>query len=554
MKLIIVFVLFLISSFTYANEVKVEVTPNRPVAGEVFQAYFRIFTDFDDDPVINFDPLNVEVMGKSNQGVSTRTIYANGKLTVTREITIVYDLMAAKTGNAYIRDINVQLGNKTIRHPSLSLSVIKEPEVLADVMVMVDVPKKEIYLGEGIVVRYYLYSKVPVSNLDIKRYPKLNNFLKRFLQEPERTERVSVDGQLYMRTQIYAAKLYSEKVGTLKVDSLQLSATYPTSRQGDPFGAFGLNRDFKTKTLSSESIKVQVRPLPEPIPPTFTGLVGEHDFQLEFGQSKLIVNQPLEVKLTVTGEGALENLEAPKIINDPGLEEFETNGDLKITNADQATKIFDYTFLAMQNMKLPPKDITLSYFDPAQNKYISKVISLPAIEVAGGGMVAGKSPKKNEKTSTTSTETPPVQRELSKPIINQKMQWKSWLPLVNSALAFLAIIISLGWILREKKFSAIRFNTDVPVVFRKGQFELSEFIKWIAPLIKSTGKSPTLIIKESPLKDESKQYFIDLLAANDYKDYSFRKTQMEFQYRSGHFKELGRYIKSVSNEDSSQVT
>lgn len=553
MRLISLLLLFAISLPLWANEVKIELNPTKPVAGEVFQAYFRIFTDIDDEPAINFSPSNVEVVGKSNQGVSTRTIYANGRLTVTREITMVYDLVAAKPGIANIRDINIQVGKKTIRHPTITMTVLKEPEELADVFVMTDVPKKVLYLGEGVVARYYLYSKVPVSNLDIKKYPKLNSFLKRFLQEPERTERVSVDGQLYMRTQIYAAKLYPEKVGDLKIDPLQLSATYPSSRGGDPFGAFGMNRDFKTKTISSESIKIEVRPLPQPTPPHFTGLVGPHEFQLQFGQSKLIVNEPLEIKLTVSGVGALENLEAPDLIKHPALEEFESNGDLKISDAENATKVFDYTFLAKENFNLPAKEITLSYFDPNSEKYVTTQLNVPEIVVAGGQPGQAKqAPPKDEPSSPKMPDVTNQVRDLAAPLSVEEWQWKKWLPVVNFSLAAFALLLSLGWMIKAKKFSGIKFSGDVPATFKKGDFKLHEFVKWMTPLIRVTGKSPLVIIKESPLPDESKRYFIDLLNANDYKDYSARKSQMEYKYQSGHFKELGRYIESAQNEDSSQ--
>jgi len=543
----------LISLPLLANDLKVEVNPKKPVAGEVFQAYFRIFTDSDEEPQINFKPYNLEIVGKSNQGVSTRTVYANGKLTVTRELTFVYDLLAAKPGFADIRDIRVKVGDETLKHPLINLTVLKEPEELGEVFVMADVPKKNLYLGEGVVVRYYLYSKVPVSNLDIKQYPKLNKFLKRFIQEPERTERVSVDGQIFMRTQIYAAKLYPEKTGELKVDPLRLSATYPSTRLGDPFGAFGLNRDFKTRTISSEAIKLQVIPLPQPIPPHFTGLVGNHDFQLQIGQNRLIVNEPLEVKLTVSGTGALENLEAPVIFKHPGLEEFETNGDLKVSNADQATKVFDYTFLAKENLKLPSKEIILSYFDPNSEKYVTTELTVPEIVVAGGQV---SNTQKDQTDSTVrpdkplSTKTSKKPQELASPVTISEWQWKNWLPVLNLTLGALAVLISLGLIFVNKKIFVIAPKGDVPVTFRKGNFQISEFVQWMTPLIKKTGKSPTIIIKDSPLSDESKRYFIDLLSANDYKEYSSRKSQMDFKYRPGHFKELGQYIESIKNEST----
>lgn len=553
MKFLAIIFLF-ISSMAFANEVKIEINPTKPVAGEVFQAYFRIFTDADEEPAINFSPANVEVVGKSNQGVSTRTIYANGKLTVTREMTMVYDLVSAKPGPASLRDVTIQLGSKSIRHPTVSFSVLKEAQVLGDVFVMADVPKKTVYLGEGIVARYYLYRKVDVNSIDIKKYPKLNGFLKRFLQEPERPERVTVDGNLYVRTQIYSAKLFPEKTGELKIDPLQLTATYSSSNINDPFGAFGMNRDFKTRSLSSESVKIEVRPLPEPVPPHFTGLVGTHEFQVQFGQSKLIVNEPLEVKLTVTGVGALENLEAPDLIKHPGLEEFESNGDLKIADAENATKTFDYTFLAKENLKLPAKDIQLSYFDPNTGRYVPTQINVPEIVVAGGQ--PGAAPKKEETVKEEKKSSAPkiaeTMKDLTGPITVDEWQWKSWIPVLNISFAGLALFISIFWIVREKKMASFSFSKDVPSVFKKNDFELREFVKWMDPLIKTSGKSPLMIIKDSPLPEESKRYFVDLLTANDYKDYSSKKAQMEYKYQSGHFKELGRYIESVRNEDSSQ--
>lgn len=539
---------------TWASELKVEVNPTRPVAGEMFQVYFRIFTDAHEEPVINFSPSKVEVAGKSNQGVSTRTIYANGKLTVTRELTVVYEMVATQPGTAYLRDITVQVGSEKLKHPSLSINILKEPEVKADAFVMADVPKKSVFIGEGFVVRYYLYSKVPISNLDVKEYPKLNKFLKRYLQEPDRSERVSIDGEIYTRTLIYAAKLFPEKLGTLKVDPLRLSVTYPVSRSGDPFGAFGLNRDFKTRSISSETINVEVKAVPEPRPPHFTGLVGAHEFQLQVGSSKLIVNEPLEMKLTVSGVGALENLEAPSLIKSPGLEEFDTNGDLKVNNAETATKVFDYTLLAKENLSLPAQEIVLSYLDPDSEKYIPVTLNIPEIIIAGGQpkpQASSEKPQVKEEKVVKQSQPPALEPDFYAPITIDKSQWRSWVPKINLGLAVLALLISFGWIIKHKHFSGFQFKSDIPAVLKKNKFELSEFVQWLTPVIKKTGKSPLAIIKDSTLSENSKRYFIELLEANDYKSYSSHQSDMVYKYDAGHFKELSKYIESM-NENSSQ--
>ncbi len=553
---IFVFLFFIFSSIAFGDEVKVEFNPPKPVAGEVFQAYFRIFTDSEEEPAINFSPSNLEVVGKANQGVSTRTVYANGKLTVTREITVVYDLVGARAGTGSLREITVQTGNKTLRHPSMTVTILKEAEVAADVFVMADVPKKTLFVGEGITVRYYLYSKVPVQNLDVKRYPKLNGFLKRFIQEPERTERVSVDGHVFLRSQIYAAKLFPEKAGKLKVDALGLSATYPVSRAGDPFGAFGFSRELKTRTLSSETVSLEVNPLPEPVPTHFTGLVGKHDFELEINQSRLIVNEPLELKLTVSGPGALENFEAPVLIKHSGLEEFESNGDLKIADSNMATKIFDYTFLPKENLKIPASQVTFSYLDPDSGKYVPTNLPVSEIVVAGGSTTPKaeterSAPADRDNSSPVVKDTP---RTISGPVLSDIPPWRRLFPYLNGILALLSLVIALSWVVKVKGIPHFASQTHIPVTFRKGTFHFGEFARWMSPLINKSGKTPAVLIRESELDEETKKYFLSLLEKSEKGQYSSTKNEQTYKYESRYFKKLSRYIASAANEDSQQST
>jgi len=557
MKIVGIFLFFALTLIAQAGELKIELNPPRPVVGEVFQAVFRIFTESNDEPEITFNPGGIEVVGKSNQGISTRTIYANGRLTVSREVTVAYDLMAAKSGNAYLRDIKIKIGGKFLTYPVVMVSVLKEAEEAPDIFVMADVPRKELYVGEGVIARYYLYSKVPVSTVDIKKYPKLNNFLKRFLQEPDRSERVSVDGDVYLRTQIYAAKLFPEKPGELKVDSLSLSATYPASRPGDPFGAFGLNRNFRTKNLSSEIVKIQVLPLPIPVPENFSGLVGKHDFQVQFGQTKLIVNEPLEIKLTVSGGGALENLEPPTLLKSTSFEEFETNGDLKISSADDATKIFDFTFLAKENASISSSKVEVSYFDPQTKTYIPVELTIPAIDIAGGNSKISTSMPRETPSDNLSTQKKTDQLELAKkvqelagPTFSQMPDIRKWIPYINLVLAFFAFVFAATFLIQRKEFALFQSKYQVPLSFKKGNFSLADFLKWISPLIQKTGKSPLLILRDSSLEEKTKNYFISLLNSNDEKSFSHQKEEFKFTYHAGHFKKLGQYIESVKNEST----
>ena len=545
------FILLIIALFSWnilADEVKVEVSPQSPVAGAIFQAKFRVFTSSTDDPDISFTSGKVETLGKSNQGVSTRTVYANGSLTVTREVIIVYDLRTNLLGANALRDIKVSVGGKTLTHPPVKFNVVKEPVEKADVFIQADVPKTEIFLGEGVTVRYYLYSKLPVSAIDIKRYPKLNNFLKRFLQEPDQMERVSVDGEIYLRSQIYAAKLFSEKVGNLKVDPLTISVTYQGQNTSSPFGSFDMRREFKTRTINSEQVIVKVKDLPQPIPDHFTGLVGRHEFNLNFSQTKLIVNEPLEVRLTVAGPGALENLEAPVILRDPALEEFETTGDLKIIDADQATKTFEYTFLAKSNLTLPAKEKSLSYLDPESGQYVVSHVSIPELTIAGGRKASV------DKTSKDSRPGPEVSEietplELNPPVLSSVLGMERYLGVLNLVLAGLALGLIILFLLFRANLSGLIPSGDIPASFRKGRFSFGEFARWLEPVIKKTGKSPEFILRDPRIEKETQEYFRELLRKAE-KDFSTKKSDTNYSYDAKHFRRLAKFIENNKNENT----
>jgi len=306
--------------------------------------------------------------------------------------------------------------------------------------------------------------------------------------------------------------------------------------------------------VASETISIEVRPLPEAgKDERFTGLVGKHEFDLQINNHRLIVNEPLEVKLTVSGGGALENMEAPPVFKHESLEEFESNGDLKIVNADEATKVFDYTFLPKANFTIPASQLVLTYFDPEAMRYIPVQLPVPEIVVAGGNTKEAKkdTPTEQDKSAGTGVTLPQVPNSLSGPVLEGVKSWKSYLGYLNLGLSLIALSIALGVIFKKGHLPTFSSHT-IPGSFKKGTFQLSDFIHWMAPLISKTGKSPLSLIRDSDLSQESKSYFIDLLNSNDYKDYSHSKGQFKFVFKSSPFKELDKYIQSVKNEDTTK--
>ena len=138
--------------------------------------------------------------------------------------------------------------------------------------------------------------QVDITSFDIKEFPKLNNFVKRYLQEQGNRERVSYEGKQFVRQLLYSLVLFPEKAKVLKLDPMKVNVTYDLDGERDPFG-FGRGK-LVTKTISSKTIDVEVLKLPfEKIPTGYTGLVGVHKFSLSINKTKVLVNEPIEIKL-----------------------------------------------------------------------------------------------------------------------------------------------------------------------------------------------------------------------------------------------------------------
>ncbi len=413
MNKIMAYILFFLLPFVSAMalDVKVEVRPVSPIVDEAFDVNFIIETDKRDEPMIRFNPGHAEVIGKSNRGEAINAVLLNGKITTERKVTIGYQLISKKIGYLYLRDISVEVGGEVKEVKNIRLNVLQEAKEPQSMFLRAETSKDEYYVGEGIDLKYYIYYRNNIVSQEIKEFPKLNGFIKRFHKEVNNTERVEVDGVLYRRTLVYSARLYAEKIGEIKVDPLRMNIQYSDFTNSTPFGTFGLQlRGYKGRTLSSKTLTLKVEPIPaENAPSNFTGLVGEHKFELTQNKNKYLVNEAVEYRLVVEGEGALEKLDAPTIYSHPDLEHFDTRSEVVEVDQSRARKQFDYTQLPRSPMNFEKGSFELSTFDPVSKSFITHSIDLPGLEVGGSAMSSTGSPGLSNSNSQPERATRPIQ-------------------------------------------------------------------------------------------------------------------------------------------------
>lgn len=566
--------LILFSSIIKAELVTTEVSPPEPLVNESFYLTFKVKMTGDADPYITFTPSNVQVLGKREQGVSIQTTVINGKISTTKEQNIVYELQADRTGTAYIRNIKVEINGKVTPVRDVTINILATPKRIPDAFMEAEVSKTKVYVGEGIDVNYYLYFKSSIAANDVKDFPKLNKFIKRFHHINSPVETVQYKHEVLKRILAYSARIYPEKPGMAVIDPMRISVQVIEADYGG-LGGFGFgSQRYKNKDLASNRVEIEVLPLPtEGIPAGFTGLVGEHEFTLIPGKGKYLVNEPIEFKLEVKGKGALEKFDAPGIYSDPNLEVFDTKAELTEIGNTAAKKVFEYTLLARNSLSIPPRELSLSYFDPNTGKYVEKKISIPGLEVSGAA-APSSSNQKNETANLKKDDVAvvnldnffanifnlnskikgkPVELGLVGPWFKEEsFLGKNSYYLINLILACSVILMMIWWQRRIRLAGELELSSNIEAkkIFKdikKNGINYSNLFKLLSFLDKtnrlaSGGISIIDIIESSSLSNESKQYFVKSLSICERANFGVSKERTNINYESKYFSELMKLL------------
>lgn len=563
MKSLIVLIATLWISFSHAAQLSVELRPREPVAGEVFQMNFTIETSAKSEPYISFDPGKAEVQGRRKVGTSVQTTIINGAVETKRITRYTYDLIVNDPGRLILRDIQAEVNSKVLKHERIETNVLREKKEPEKYFLQAEISNETLYLGEGATVNYYLYFRVPVLGTEIREFPKLNDFIKRFHMPPEQIETIERNGTLYRRKLIYSARVYPEQVGTLKVDPLEVRLQYSMEgNAGSPFSGFGFSsRKSQVRSTQSQALEVEVQPLPlAGMPKDFTGLVGEHEVSFSITKQNYLVNEPIELKLEVSGPGALENLSAPILLNSPSLENFDTESAFEELDKVSAKKTFEYTYLARESLNFDQDVKSFTYFDPLTQEYKSKEIIIPPIVVSGGGGVTTGLNQDSRMRDSLAREQRRERGAIGKKILAPSWEESgfltarySFITLLNILLAttlFGLLTVLLCMHLRERR-SHLLYSKYLDEMKRNGITYRSLFSLFDSFRldIGAEKRSFNELIEDLKLREDEEKYFKALLREAEKVSFKNSKDVLNLNFNKGFFERLVYKFQKVINEN-----
>ncbi|MCC6277623.1 MAG: BatD family protein [Oligoflexia bacterium] len=235
----------------------------------------------------------------------------------------------------------------------------------------VEASKKRVYVGEQVIVNWYLYTRGGIQQYEALKYPELKGFLKEDLQMATRLDfqDVVVNGVPYKKALLISYALYPLGPGQKKIDPYKAKATVVDLSSG--MGVFGIGRPFYFQKASQE-LPLEVTPLPnEGRPASFSGAVGQFSITGSLGATQTKANQPVSLKIKFSGRGNVRAIEPPPLSLPPGIEVFDTKKDSQMQKNGEGSQEFEILLIPRTPGKVTISPIEVSYFDPEKRKYVS---------------------------------------------------------------------------------------------------------------------------------------------------------------------------------------
>ena len=295
--------------------------------------------------------------------------------------------------------VEVQSGGRTRPNRPPAADDAPRADTSDDLFIETALSDSLLYRGEQAVVSYRLFYHEDLRLRQSRLAGSWNapGFWREELDVPSRPDVGTTrrNGKSYKTLLLKRVAVFPTRTGTLTLSPLEIEtdARNSSSAQGLLRRFFSSDRTRELK-VTSDSVQVQVRPLPGGAPPSFRGTVGSFRLDLRTSQTRTQVGEAVEIELEVSGYGNLATINAPALQPSSGdaLETYAPDERLSIDREGErirGTKTFTYTVVPQERgaYQLPP--LQLSYFAPDAERYQTLRTRSVTIRARGGSAGEG---------------------------------------------------------------------------------------------------------------------------------------------------------------------
>ena len=409
-RLLIVFILLALASGAQAQSVEVTVDRDRVSVDDLVTLEMKI--DGGRGRNVQAPKVTCCLQLVSPRPVFDATATVNGET----ERTVAWQYRATREGSARVLPSRVEIGGRTLRTQTFDIDVrplsaappSPAPSDLpsGDLFIRAEPSRETAVVGQQIVVDYVLYfepSVQPRQTTPIGTWDAPGTWREEMDVPPAYPRSVRRNGQTLEAVTIRRIALFPTRSGPLELASMAFTIDlFRTNRapSTDPFAPFfqPFSSSFDEEDVTAPSITLNVSPLPDGAPPTFSGAVGQFGMATEVEPRRVAAGDPVRVALTLSGTGNLATLSAPDLDAPASVDVYDPKDDIDLDlKADplRGRKTFTYTLVPQSGGTLEVPPTAWSYYDPVDGRY--KTLRSEAVEVQVDGPALA-----------SSTETPDV--------------------------------------------------------------------------------------------------------------------------------------------------
>ncbi len=258
-----------------------------------------------------------------------------------------------------------------------------------DLFVRIELSKPHVYEQQAVVCTIKLYTKYQVSQFMPTIQPSFDGFLiEEIPMQPVLNKVETVNGQQYMVAVLKKCILYPQQSGQLTITSGNYDVTvvqFDTYRS--IFGTISnpVEKDLK---VTSNKATVNILPLPEPKPASFTGAVGRFNVTTDLKPATgLKTYSAATYRYIISGTGNIKYIKAPEVKFPDQFDVYDPKTDAQVNDGagDMSGKVvMDYTFIPQYAGEFEIPQGEFSYFDPDAGKYVTVTIPARHLTVAKG--------------------------------------------------------------------------------------------------------------------------------------------------------------------------
>jgi hypothetical protein len=288
--------------------------------------------------------------------------------------------------------------------------------------------RTSLYVGEPLLLTYYLYTRTSVSGLQFSNAPEYTGFWAEDLAQQGRPadEPATLDGVSYHRFAVMKKLLFPTKSGRLMIPSATINVQIP------PQGFFDAGG---TVERSTKPVSIEVKPIPEEA--GFSGAVGKFQASTSLDRSSLAFGEAATLRFTVEGTGNLKWIDRGPELSVPGAKVYppQVKSNLEVNPGGiTGSRTWEFVVVPQTAGSLEIPSLSFSYFDPAARAIVRSSTKPLALEVAGGAAgVAPQAPASGPGVGARGG-PPPLRTDLDLP--------SPWVPVIPGAwVGFLALAI-----------------------------------------------------------------------------------------------------------------